>query len=210
MAAAIGANLPIDTPSGNMVIDMGGGTTDIAVISLGGIVISDSVRIAGNKLDEVIVRHIKRAYNLAVGDRTGEEIKIAIGSVYPCVPETKMAVRGRDLLTGLPATIEVTSTEIREALAEPISSIVQRVKWVLEQTPPELAADIIERGIVLTGGGGLLRGLDRLLSQETRVPVYVADDPLACVAMGLGRALDFTRALRESTMAYHRPGSYSR
>lgn len=206
MAAAIGANLPIETASGNMVIDMGGGTTDIAVISLGGIVISDSLRIAGNKLDEVIVRHIKRAYNLAVGERTGEEIKIAIGSVFPCVPDSKMTVRGRDLVSGLPATIEVTAGEIRDALAEPVSQIVQRVKSVLEQTPPELAADIIERGIVLTGGGALLRGLDRLLSQETRVPVYVADDPLACVANGLGRALDYPRALRDSTVSF---GSYS-
>ncbi|HET6383309.1 MAG TPA: rod shape-determining protein [Armatimonadota bacterium] len=202
LAAAIGANLPISGPTGNMVIDIGGGTTDIAVISLGAIVVSDSLRIAGNKLDEVIMRHIKRAYNLAVGERTGEEIKIAIGSVYPCMPESKMHVRGRDLLTGLPATVEVTSTEIREALSEPISQLVQRVKSVLEQTPPELAADIIERGIVLTGGGALLRGLDRLLAQETRVPVYVADDPLSCVAMGTGKAIEDTRALQRSARAY--------
>jgi rod shape-determining protein MreB len=201
MAAAVGANLPVDTPSGNMIIDIGGGTTDIAVISLGGIVVSDSLRIAGNKFDEIIVRHIKRNYNLAVGERTGEEIKISIGSVYPGMAEIKMNVRGRDLLTGLPATVEVTSAEIREALSEPMSAIVQRVKSVLEQTPPELAADIIERGIVLTGGGALLRGLDRLLSHETKVPVYVADDPLSCVAIGTGKALEYPKVLRETTHA---------
>lgn len=202
MAAAIGANLPIDTPTGNMVIDIGGGTTDVAVISLGGIVVSDSLRLAGNKLDEIIVRHIKRAYNLAIGDRTGEEIKIEIGSVFPTGPETKMAVRGRDLLTGLPATIEVSSTEIREVLQEPAAAMIQRVKHVLEQTPPELAADIIERGIVLTGGGALLRGLDRLLTQETHVPVYVADDPLSCVALGTGRALDNLDLILEGTVSH--------
>ena len=201
MAAAVGANLPVDTPSGNMIIDIGGGTTDIAVISLGGIVVSDSLRIAGNKFDEIIVRHIRRNYNLAVGERTGEEIKISIGSVYPGMAEIKMNVRGRDLLTGLPATVEVTSAEIREALSEPMSGIVQRVKSVLEQTPPELAADIIERGIVLTGGGALLRGLDRLLSHETKVPVYVADDPLSCVAIGTGKALEYPKVLRETTHA---------
>ena len=206
MAAAMGANLPFDTPVGSMVMDIGGGTTDIAVISLGGIVTSDSLRVAGNWFDEMIVRHVKRVYNLAIGERTGEEIKIAIGSVHPVMAESKMSVRGRDLLTGLPATIEVTSSEIRDALFEPVAQIVQRVKSVLEQTPPELAADISERGIVLTGGGALIRGLDRLLSQETRVPVFVAEDPLSCVALGTGRALENLGEIRDTSLAFQKYG----
>ena len=198
MAAAIGAGLPISTPGGNMVVDIGGGTTDIAVISLEGIVVSESLRVAGNRMDEVIQRHVKTAYNLMIGDRTAEEIKIRIGSAYPLERETTLSVRGRDLVAGLPKTVEVSSEEIREALCEPIVAIVEKVKRVLEQTPPELAADIIERGIVLTGGGALLRGFDTLLSAATNIPVLVAEDPLSCVAIGTGRALEAYPAIRES------------
>jgi rod shape-determining protein MreB len=198
MAAAIGAGLPISNPGGNMVVDIGGGTTDIAVISLEGICISRSLRVGGNKMDEVIMRHIKSAYNLMIGDRTAEEIKIKIGSAYPLPEEMTMDVRGRDLVAGLPRTVQVTSVEIREALAEPVTQIVERVKSVLEQTPPELSADIIERGVWLTGGGALLRGLDKLLSVATDIPVHVAEDPLSCVAIGTGRALEEFPAIRQS------------
>lgn len=198
MAAAIGAGLPISTPGGNMVVDIGGGTTDIAVISLDGIVTSESLRVAGNRIDEVIMRHIKTVYSLMIGDRTAEEIKLKVGSAYPLEQELTLSVRGRDLVAGLPKTIEVSSLEIREALQEPILSIVEKVKRVLEQTPPELSSDIIERGIVLTGGGALLRGLDRLLQAATGIPVYVAEDPLSCVAIGTGRALEEYQAIRSS------------
>jgi rod shape-determining protein MreB len=198
MAAAIGAGLPIALPGGNMVVDIGGGTTDIAVISLGGIVVSRSLRVGGNKIDEVIVRHIRAAYNLMIGDRTAEEIKIKIGSAFPLEQELDLEVRGRDMVEGLPKTVKVTSAEIREALAEPVAQIVDRVKAVLEQTPPELSSDIIERGITLTGGGALLRGLDRLIALETRIPVRVADDPLSCVAIGTGRALEEFATIRDS------------
>ncbi|WP_395088800.1 rod shape-determining protein [Armatimonas sp.] len=198
MAAAIGAGLPIALPGGNMVVDIGGGTTDIAVISLGGIVVSKSLRVGGNKIDEVIIRHIKNSYNLMIGDRTAEDIKIRVGSAFPLEQELRMEVKGRDLVAGLPKTVEVTSDEIREALAEPISQIVDRVKAVLEQTPPELSSDIIERGMMLTGGGALLRGLDRLLALATGIPVHVADDPLSCVAIGTGRALEEFDAIRSS------------
>ena len=198
MAAAIGAGLPISTPGGNMVVDIGGGTTDIAVISLEGICISRSLRVGGNKMDEVIMRHIKSAYNLMIGDRTAEEIKMKIGSAYPLEKELSMEVRGRDLVAGLPRTVQVSSDEIREALSEPVTQIVERVKAVLEQTPPELSADIIERGIWLTGGGALLRGLDKLLAAATDIPVYVAEDPLSCVAVGTGRALEELRAISQS------------
>lgn len=196
-AAAIGAGLPISAAGGNMVVDIGGGTTDIAVISLNGIVISKSIRIGGNKIDEVIQRHIKSKYNLMVGDRTAEEIKVKIGSAYPMATELVLEVRGRDLIAGLPKTIEVTSKEIREALSEPISAIIDRVKSVLEHTPPELSSDIIERGIMLTGGVGLLRGLDSLLAEKTGIPVHVAEDPLSCVALGCGKALEQIDAIRD-------------
>jgi rod shape-determining protein MreB len=186
MAAAIGAGLPIDGPSGNMVVDIGGGTTDVAVISLGGIVVSQSLRVAGNKLDEAIIRHIRRVYNLMIGERTSEEIKIRIGSAYRLDQEIVMEIRGRDLINGLPKTVKITSEEVREALSEPLQSIVEAVKAVLEKTPPELAADIIDRGIILTGGGALLRGLDTLLGEVTGIPVIIADDPLSCVAIGTG------------------------
>lgn len=190
MAAAIGAGLPISQPGGNMVVDIGGGTTDIAVISLGGIVISRSIRVAGNKFDEAIMRHVRVAHNLMIGERTAEEIKIKIGSAYPLPQELTMEVRGRDLVEGLPKTVVIHSEEIRSALGEPVNQIVEKVRSVLEETPPELAADIIERGIVLTGGGALLRGFDKLLSHATNIPVYIAEDPLSCVAIGTGRALE--------------------
>lgn len=200
MAAAIGAGLPISMPGGNMVVDIGGGTTDVAVISLEGIVISRSVRVGGNKMDEVITRYIRNQYNLMIGDRTAEEIKIKVGSAYPLERELEMEVRGRDLIAGLPKTITVSSEEVREALQEPINAIVERVRSVLEETPPELAADIIERGITLTGGGALLRGIDRLLATVTNTRVQVADDPLSCVAIGTGRALEEFAAIRESNV----------
>ena len=193
MAAAIGAGLPIDSPGGNMVVDIGGGTTDIAVLSLDGIVLSRSLRIGGMKLDDVIIRHVRTNYNLLIGDRTAEEIKISIGSAVAQHEEQKIEVRGRDLLTGLPQTVEVTSQEIRECMVEPISQIVARVKNVLEKTPPELASDIIERGIFLTGGTALLRGLDVLIAETSNVPTYVAEDPLSCVALGIGKALEQRR-----------------
>ncbi len=198
MAAAIGAGLPISTPGGNMVVDIGGGTTDIAVISLGGIVLSKSLRIAGNKIDEVIVRHMKNAYNLMIGDRTAEEIKIKIGSAFPLPQALRMQVRGRDLVAGLPKTVDITSEEIREALGETLGQVVDKVKAVLEQTPPELSSDIIERGITLTGGGALLRGLDQLITLATGIPVFVAEDPLSCVAIGTGRALEEFKIIRQS------------
>ncbi|MCC7490778.1 MAG: rod shape-determining protein [Fimbriimonadaceae bacterium] len=190
MAAAIGAGLPIQDPGGNMVVDIGGGTTDVAVISLGGMVVADSVRIAGNRMDECIIRHIKRDYNLMIGERSAEEIKIKVGSAYAGEAETEMEVRGRDLVVGLPKTVIISSAEIREALREPVTAIVDRVKHVLEQTPPELSSDIIERGITLTGGGACLRGLDRLIADETGIPTRVADDPLSCVAIGTGAVLN--------------------
>lgn len=198
MAAAIGAGLPISSPGGNMVVDIGGGTTDIAVISLGGIVLSQSVRVGGNKLDEAIIRHIRAAYNLMIGEPTAEEVKIKIGSAYPLPQELKMEIRGRDLVAGLPKTVVVTSEEIREALTEPVRQIAEKLCTVLEETPPELASDIIERGITLTGGGALLRGLDELLYTVTEIPVRVADNALHCVAIGTGRALEELDAIRAS------------
>jgi rod shape-determining protein MreB len=190
MAAAIGAGLPILEPGGNMIVDIGGGTTDVAVISLGGIVVSDSIRVAGNRMDECIIKYIKRDFNLMIGERSAEDIKIRIGSAYPMEPEQSIEVRGRDLVAGLPKTIMVSSVDIREALREPVNAVIDRVKHVLEQTPPELASDIIERGITLTGGGAILRGLDRLIAEETGIPTRVADDPLSCVAIGTGKVLD--------------------
>lgn len=198
MAASIGAGLPIASPGGNMVVDIGGGTTDIAVISLGGIVISASIRVGGNKLDEAIIRHIRSTYNLMIGEPTAEDIKIKVGSAYPLAQELRMEVRGRDMIAGLPKTVEVTSEEIREALSEPVRQIAEKLCTVLEETPPELASDIIERGITLTGGGALLRGLDRLLQSVTEIPVNVADNALNCVAVGTGRALEEIDAIRAS------------
>lgn len=198
MAAAIGAGLPISSPGGNMVVDIGGGTTDIAVISLGGIVISQSLRVAGNKLDEAIIRHVKNTYSLMIGEPTAEEVKIKIGSAYPLEQELRMEIRGRDLVAGLPKTVEITSEEIRDALTEPVRAIAEKLCAVLEETPPELSSDIIERGITLTGGGALLRGLDRLLYNVTDIPVRVADNALHCVAIGTGRALEELEAIRAS------------
>jgi len=198
MAAAIGAGLPISTPGGNMVVDIGGGTSDIAVISLGGIVLSQSLRVGGNKLDEAIIRHIRNAYNLMIGDPTAEEVKIKIGSAYPLAQELRMNIRGRDLVAGLPKSVEISSEEIREALSEPVRQIAEKLCSVLEETPPELGRDVIERGITLTGGGALLRGLDRLLQSVTDIPVRVADNALHCVAIGTGRALEELGAIRQS------------
>jgi rod shape-determining protein MreB len=202
MAAAMGAGLNISDPEGNMVVDIGGGTSDIAVISLGGIVKSDSVRVGGNKFDEAINRYIKREHNLIIGERTAEEIKMAIGSAYALEDELSMEVKGRDMVEGLPNTVIITSQQIREALAEPVHQIVMRTRSVLEQTPPELASDIVTHGIWLTGGGALLRGLDQLIMQETGIPVHVAEDPLSCVAIGTGRALDQIEMLSETHFDY--------
>ncbi|HOJ60740.1 MAG TPA: rod shape-determining protein [bacterium] len=196
MAAAIGAGLPVAEASGNMIVDIGGGTTEVAVISLSGVVVARSIRVAGDELDESIMSHIKKTYNLMIGERTAEMIKIGIGSANKIGEEKKIDIKGRDLLNGLPKTVTITSEEIRECLQEPINAIVEVVKTTLEETPPELAADIMERGIMLAGGGSLLRGLDKLLSMETGLPVIVADDPLTCVAMGTGKALDEMDRLR--------------
>ncbi|MFO7172101.1 MAG: rod shape-determining protein [Bacillota bacterium] len=199
MAAAIGAGLPVEEPTGSMVVDIGGGTTEVAIISLGGLVTSRSIRIAGDEMDEAIVQYVKRTYNLLIGERTAEEIKITIGSAYPVGEETSMEIRGRDLVTGLPRTLTITSEEVRRALAEPVSAIVETVKITLENTPPELAADIMDRGIVMTGGGSLLRGLDVLLSKETGMPVHVADEPMLCVVKGTGQALDSLHILKRAS-----------
>ncbi|MCL6591165.1 MAG: rod shape-determining protein [Firmicutes bacterium] len=190
MAAAIGAGLMIEEPAGNLIVDIGGGTTEVAVISLGGIVSSRSLRIAGDEMNEAIGQYIKRHYNLMIGERTSEEIKKEIGSAYPGGTEKRMEVKGRDLLTGLPKTITITGHEVQEALTEPISGIIDAVKMTLERTPPELAADILDKGIVMAGGGSLLNGIDRLLAEETGMPVQCAEDPLTCVARGTGIALE--------------------
>ncbi|MBI5018307.1 MAG: rod shape-determining protein [Deltaproteobacteria bacterium] len=199
MAAAIGAGLPVTEPGGNMIVDIGGGTTEIAVISLAGIVYSQSVRVGGDKMDEAIVQYIKRKYNLLIGERTAEQVKIAVGDAYPDSEGDRraMEVKGRDLVAGIPKTITVGSAEIRESIREPVKAIVQAVRITLEKTPPELAADIVDSGIVLAGGGALLRNLDALLREETGLPIVVADDPLSCVALGAGMALDEIKLLRE-------------
>ncbi len=190
MAAAIGAGLPVHEPAGNMVVDIGGGTTEVAVISLGGIVASESIRIAGDELDESIINYVKKEYSLAIGERTAEEIKIALASAHPLEEELYAEVRGRDLVTGLPKTIVVSTEEIREAIEEPVSAIVDAVKVTLDKTPPELAADIMERGIVITGGGALLHGLDARLEAETGMPITIADNPLFSVVIGSGQYLE--------------------
>jgi len=190
LAAAIGANVPISGPSGNMIIDIGGGTTEIAVIALGGIVVSASVRVGGNRFDEAIANYIRKKYNLMVGERTAEDVKIQIGAALPLEHELQMEVRGRDLIAGLPRTIPLTSSEVTEALEQPLQQVVTAVRQVLEQTPPELSSDIIDKGMVMSGGGALLRQIDRLLTQVTGVPCHVAEDPLNCVALGTGRALE--------------------
>ena len=190
MAAAIGAGLPVSEPTGSMIVDIGGGTTEVAVISLGGIVTSRSIRIAGDEIDEAITSFIRRAYNLYVGDRTAENVKLQIGSAFRLDEELKLTVRGRDLISGLPRSAVISSEEVREAISEVVGQIVEAVKIALESTPPELAADIMDSGIHLAGGGALLRGLDRLIADETMMPVHIAPDPLSCVALGAGAALE--------------------
>ncbi len=197
MAAAIGAGLPIAEPSGNMVVDVGGGTTEVAVISLSGIVYSQSVRVGGDKMDEAIIQHMKRKYNLLVGERTAEMIKCSIGTAYPTDEVLTMEVKGRDLVAGLPKTLEVNSDEIRDALQEPVNAIVEAVRIALERTPPELSADIVDKGIVLAGGGALLKNLDILLREETGLPVIIADEPMSSVVVGSGKVLDEIELLRE-------------
>ena len=196
LAAAIGANMPVQEPSGNMVVDIGGGTTEVAVISLGGMVRSASVRVAGDEMDDAVTSHIKKVYNLMIGERTAEDIKIKIGSAFPLEEEKTLEIRGRDLVSGLPKTITISSEEIREALSEPLAIILSAVKDTLEHTPPELASDIMERGILMAGGGALLRGIDKLLGKETGLPVHIAEDPLICVVMGAGKYLEEMRNLR--------------
>ncbi|RJO70321.1 MAG: rod shape-determining protein [Myxococcales bacterium] len=200
MAAAIGAGLPITEPSGNMVVDIGGGTTEVAVISLAGIVYSKSVRVAGDKLDEAIIQYVKRKHNILIGERTAELIKITVGNAYPGEEIEYMEIKGRDQLAGVPRTAEVNSDEIREAIAEPVNTIVEAVRVALERTPPELASDIVDKGIVLTGGGALLKGLDNLLREETGLPIMVAEDPLSCVVLGSGKALEELDTLRIVTL----------
>ena len=196
MAAAIGADLPVHEPSGNMIVDIGGGTTEVAVISLGGIVTAQSVRVAGDELDDAILQYVKKEYSLAIGDRTAEEIKIQMGSAWPMEDELTADIRGRDLVSGLPRTIQLTTEHVREALAEPVNAIIDAIKTTLDKTPPELAADIMEDGIMLTGGGALLGGLDQRLAHETGMPISVAHEPLYSVVIGSGRALENIDAMR--------------
>jgi rod shape-determining protein MreB len=201
MAAAIGVGLPVQDAAGNMIVDIGGGTTEVAIISLAGIVYSRSVRVAGDELDAAIINYMRRAYNLAIGERTAEEIKLRIGSAFPLSKETTMEVKGRDMVAGLPKTITLTSQEVREAMLEPLNSIIDAVRTTLEHCPPELAADLVDRGIMLAGGGALLRGLDKLLQEETALPVHVAEDPLSAVGEGAGHvlnSLDFLRKVSTS------------
>jgi rod shape-determining protein MreB len=200
IAAAIGVGLPIQEPIGNMVIDIGGGTTEIAVISLAGVVFSKSIRIGGDEMDEAITEYLKKTYNLMVGERTAEDIKIKVGSAYPQEEEMTLEVKGRDLVSGLPKTVTISSEEIREALQEPLRAILEITKISLERTPPELAADLIDHGIMMAGGGSLLRGLDKLISEETGLPVHIADDPLTAVANGTGKVLDEMRYLKKVTV----------
>lgn len=204
VAAALGAGIDIWKPHGSMVLDIGGGTTDVAVMSLGGVVISDSVRLGGDKFDEAMVRYVKKRYNLLIGERTAEEIKLTVGTVFPTGRNTSMEVRGRDLVSGLPASITLTSLECLEAFAEPTNNIVALVRAALERCPPELAADIVDAGIIMTGGGSLLDGLDKLIAEVTQVPCNVADDPVSCVAHGTGKALENLNVLRGAVSASHR------
>lgn len=190
MAAAIGAGLRIEEPEGNMVVDIGGGTSEIAIISLGGIVTAKSIRLGGDELDEAIVNYVKKEYSLMIGERTAEDVKIKIGSAYKEGDEIEMEIRGRDLISGLPKTMQISSSEVRDALRDPVNSIVDGIKSTLEKTPPELASDIMENGIMLTGGGALLRGLDKLVKQETGMPVQIAENPLDCVALGTGKSVE--------------------
>ena len=200
MAAAIGAGLPITEPSGNMVVDVGGGTTEVAVISLAGIVYSQSVRVGGDKMDEAIVAYMKRKYNLAIGEQTAERIKITIGNSYPLDQQATMEVKGRDMVAGITKTVVINSDEIREALSEPTNAIVEAALLALERTPPELAADIVDKGVVLTEGGALIKNLDVLLREETGLPVMVSDDPISAVVLGSGKTLDHIELLKEVTI----------
>ncbi len=200
MSAALGAGMPITEPTGNMVVDIGGGTTGVAVISLAGIVVSKSVRVGGDKLDEAIMQYVKRNYNMLIGERTAEEVKIKLAQLFGNGEIKTMQVKGRDLRAGVPKTIDITSDEVREAMSEPIGVVVEAIKQTLERTPPELAADIVDNGIMLTGGGALLGGLDKLLMQETGLPVSVAEDPLSCVVYGSGKALDELDLLKEVSL----------
>ena len=206
MAAAIGAGLPVHEATGSLIVDIGGGTTEVAVISLGGIVTSKSIRVGGDELDESIVSYIKKEYSLMIGERTAEDIKITIGSANVSSKESKMNIRGRDLISGLPKTIEVTSKEIYEAMREQIYNILDAIKSTLEKTPPELAADIMEQGIMLTGGGALLNGIDRLIKNETGMPVHIAENPLDCVAIGTGKALESIEILKKTLSNNRRIG----
>jgi rod shape-determining protein MreB len=199
MAAAIGVGLPVQEAAANMIVDIGGGTTEIAIISLYGLVYSRSVRVAGDELDEAIANYLRRAYHLMIGERTAEELKIRMGSAYPQTKETSVEVKGRDLIAGLPRTIKVTSNEIRDALRDPLGVIIDSIRVSLERCPPELSADLVDRGIVLTGGGALLKGIDQLISEETGLPVHVAEDPLSAVAEGTGKLLDELDFLRKVT-----------
>jgi rod shape-determining protein MreB len=198
MAAAIGVGLPVSDPAGNMIVDIGGGTTEVALISLAGIVFSRTVRVGGDEMDECIVQHMKRVYNLMIGERTAEEIKMTMGSAYPVDEETSIEVKGRDLVAGLPKTLTITSDEIREALQEPVSSIVDAIRITLERCPPELSSDLVDRGMVLAGGGALLRGFDKLIAEQTGLPVHIADDPLSAVAEGTGVVLNELSFIRKT------------
>jgi len=200
IAAAIGVGLPIHEPGGNMVIDVGGGTTEMAVISLAGIVYSKSIRIGGDECDEAIMQHMRKTYNLLIGERTAENIKVTIGSAYPLAEEMKLEVKGRDILAGLPKVVMISSEEVRNALTEPINAIIEAIRITLEKTPPEISADLVDRGLILAGGGSLLRGLDKLISEETGLPVHVADDPLTAIALGTGRALSEIGFLKKVAM----------
>jgi len=205
MAAAIGAGLPVEDPTGSMIVDIGGGTSEVAVISLGGIVSSKSIRVGGDELDEAITSYIKKTYNLMIGERTAEEIKIQVGSAYRTEEEEAIEIRGRDLVSGLPKILRVTSWEIETALAEPVDAILETIKSTLERTPPELASDIMEKGIIMTGGGALLKGLDRLIAEETGMPVFMAEDPLDCVVLGAGKALTAIELLKRVAVVPQKP-----
>ena len=210
MAAAIGAGLPVGEPTGNMIVDIGGGTTEVAVISLGGIVVSQSLRVGGDEMDDAIVTHIKKEYKLLVGQQTAEEIKLEVGSGFRLAEEVQAEVRGRDMLTGLPKTVVISSEEIRRALEDPVSQIIDAIKSTLDKTPPELAADIMDRGIVLAGGGALLQGLDERLRHETQMPVHLAESPLTCVAVGSGRSLEEFDTIVRSERSRKRRSHYRR
>jgi rod shape-determining protein MreB len=206
MAAAIGAGLPVSEPTGNMIVDVGGGTTEVAVISLGGIVVSQSLRVGGDEMDEAIISHVKKEYKLLIGQQTAEEIKLEIGSAFDLREEFHAEVRGRDMLTGLPKTVVLSSEEVRHALEEPVSQIIDAIRSTLDKTPPELAADIMDRGIVLAGGGALLAGLDERLRHETQMPSHLAESPLTCVAVGSGRSLEVLETMSRAAKARSRNG----